>query len=36
MGIKVGGVSHTGLLLPPIGFTNLMTTLAGWGFIVHS
>lgn len=36
MGIKTGSVSCTGLLLPPLGLTNLMTTLAGWGCIVHS
>ena len=36
MGIKIGGVSSTGLLLQPLGLTNLVTTLAGGGRIVHS
>ncbi len=36
MGVKVGGVSFTGLCLPPVGITDLMTTLAGWGRVVHS
>ena len=36
MGIKVAGVNFTGVCLPPVGITNLVTTLAGWGRIVHS
>ncbi len=36
MGIKIGGVSFTSLCLAPVGLTNLIIILAGWGRIVHS